>query len=379
MKNFGANLLVAVTALIICIIIADFSIRIINEIHFRIKYDRPLNSSVPWISENDIIPGEGEDTEASSRGIFYADSKNMRIDEEAPLVLFFGDSVTLGDILNDPEHIYPYSFDKNNRAAHTGEGRHIARNISSPGANTKEIAAEFERVMSSYDFDVRLTVIGYCLNDILTKEHRRGLSGLVRQIVEDRKIRTLYDKDPLSYYYRQEKNLKMTRDAFASIKETSTRYGIPALIVILPFFTDFGDRDYGYQKLHDTVGSLAGDAGLTVLDTAPFFREYRASAFRSGKDMIHFNTMGHKFMADIIYKHVSSEGLIPLPRMDDAPGIRIESDPGRAKNFCDSIYDGELTTGISQCREFLSELIGAGKILTRDGDPESPFFFINFD
>jgi len=373
LKKIGENILLFLIVAVFCFLVADFAVRTINKMHFMALFKTRAEKSSE-LNQNRI---------ELLHNRFLMDIEQEVIDEKTPLVLFIGDSITLGIPLKKPEHSYPDLLDASIMMGYRGrEQRHIrARNISGPGGNIKDEAEIFKSVLEKYDLNTKLLVFGYCLNDIFFSmdENRRGLLGLTREVIENRSLRSKDLKDAHLYYYSKKENQNLVIGAFRDIKQTADDHNTRALVVIFPYFTDFNERSYRYKNIHKQIKEYAENTGLEVLDLLPVYSKYHYSSFMSKKDSTHPNPLGHKFASDAIYKFVALRIPGCLPELKNSPALRVVRDTGMAKTYCETIYDGESRYGISTCYEILESLIKEHKIMGGLNKANKDYFFIDFD
>lgn len=370
LKVLGQNILIALVAVFVCFLVADFAIRKANKMFFRSLYD---------IRQKDFSRMNSERIK-QLEGRFLLDMEKGAVEGETPLVLFIGDSVTLGIPLERAEHTYPDMFDANISVGSVGPERCLARNISGPGGNIMDAVTVINSTYDKYNPDARLLVFGYCLNDIFfSSAQERGLIGIIRQLREGRKIKRENYNDPHFYYYSSKKNQDMVKAAFKDMKEVAKSHDTKVLVAIFPYFIDFGERDYRYKSIHDKVIQFAADAGVEYFDLLPVFSKYHYSSFMTENDHAHPNPLGHKFAADALYKFTAARMNGLLPDLRKTPDVEVVENAGRAKAYCEAIYEGEARHGISACYEILAGLIETRKVLGGSGESNEDYFFIDFD
>ncbi|MEW5946513.1 MAG: SGNH/GDSL hydrolase family protein [bacterium] len=309
---------------------------------------------------------------------FLADIERKTINGSTPLIVFIGDSITLGVPLKDPSHAYPDMFDSNISRASGGGAPYLARNVSGPGGNIEDEAKVFAALFDEYKPNIKLMVLGYCQNDIFTSiDEGRGIIGILDRLRESRKIGMDKSGDPMFYYWNRRQNRDMVRNAFKKIEDTARRHGTDVVIAIFPLFIDFGKRDYRYREIHERVSDAAEKEGLKVFDLLDVYGMFDASSFITDNDNTHPNPLGHKFAADALYKFISSNVLRDLPGIVDSGDFYEIEDSDRAAEFCGPLYRGENQAGRAACERVLAELAGNGKLLGNLKDREH--FFINFE
>lgn len=369
LKNVSVNILIALISATICLLIADRLIRSLNLMHSRRLYSSRADNSDNKNIERAVF----------LKNKFQTDVQYRAIDIKTPLILFIGDSITLGVPLNKAEHAYPDQFDADILMASGPGPRVLARNVSGPGVNIRDEAAAFETFAARRDLNIKLIALGYCLNDIFeTGGQARGISGMFRQLMEQKKLGPEFTKDPHLFFYKQKDNIAMVEQSFSRMRAAAAKRKIPALAAVFPYFTDFNSKPYRYAQIHEQVKSVASNAGVDKFDLFQIFGGYPSGLFKTENDIVHPNPLGHKFAADALYKYISASYPGMLPPMAGAAGIYAERNPSAARNMCDSLYGGEnRNPGYSGCVEALSSLVKKGKILRRKSSPDS--FFIDFD
>lgn len=368
LKNFGVNILIALISTAICLVTADRLIRSLNLMHTRRLYSSRANNSDNKNNKRILF----------LKNKFQTDIQYRAIDSKTPLILFIGDSITLGVPLNKAEHAYPDQFDADILMASGPGPRVLARNVSGPGANIRDEASVFETFAARRDLNIKLIALGYCLNDIFeTGDQSRGISGMFRQLMEQKKLGPEFAKDPHLFFYKQKDNIAMVEQSISRMRAAAGKRKIPVIVTVFPYFMDFNSKPYRYAHIHEQVKSMAGNAGLDNFDLFQIFGGYPSRFFKSENDVVHPNPLGHKFAADALYKHISSSYPGMLPPMAGAAGVYTERNPAAADRMCDSLYSGEnRNLGYSGCVEVLSSLVKKGKILRRNSSPDS--FFIDF-
>ena len=353
-KTLGQNLLLAALSVTIVLLCADFVIRQLNGFHYRRKAE-VFRKQLP--SNSDLI---GIHTNR-----FMTDLEKRVLTEKTPLILFVGDSITLGYGLKSIRHAYSELFDADISAASGGEREYFARNISGMGSNINDEARVFRDVLGRFPVRPEVLVLGYCLNDIFfsVDEEKRGLVPILKLLAESRELDTSH-RDVYINYYSMGKNRRMVKDAFSDIAATAKKHDAKPVVVLFPFFVDSGTGEYPYLDIHKQVASYAEEAGLEALDLYPFYERFKLSSFMTRNDFTHPGPLGHKFAADIIYHHFSTGGILPLPEVAAIPGLKKETRTKRAAEFCDSLFSGEMGFGRSSCGRVLRKLISEGKIFS---------------
>jgi len=367
LKNIGSNILISLVTLGLCVLIADFVIRKINNAFFKSHYEI-RNRDYSNLNEERIHELENS---------FLIDIEKSVIEDKTKMVLFVGDSVTLGIPLRKASHTYPDMFDRDIRAADADTERCIARNISGPGANIMDAANVIDSSFEKYSFNAQWIVFGYCLNDIfISVDQERGLIGIVRQLQEGLKLRNF--DDPHYFYYENETNQDMVKNAFSLMKKIASSNRTKITAAIFPYFIDFGDREYRYEEIHKKVKLFARESGVDVFDLYPVFSQYHYSSFMTENDHSHPNPLGHKFAADALYKYLSTQREDLLPPVKNSPNAEVVNNPGSAEIFCETIYEGESRYGIDSCYKVIADLIKKGRILKNRTTSDDNYFFIDF-
>lgn len=365
------KVLLVVVSAALCLMIADYAVRMINKIHFRRNFESRIQSE----------KNQHADAMKFLRNRFLLVAKSQVIRDRTPLVVFVGDSITLGSKVNRTEHTFVDVFDLDTDVAAQGSDHPLAMNMSGPGANIMDEAMVLKDVLSRFHPNVKLVVQDYCLNDIffsVDESHRGIIAALLMRFEQRKKYRngvSYYGMHEIAYGARE--NQRMVQSAFSNIHDTAERHGAKALTVIFPYFTDFGEKPYSYLSVHKMIAAWARRAQIEVLDLYPYYKRYGYAPFLSRGDTVHPNALGHKLAADAIYGFVAAKKLAPVPPMSHVPGLHRETSVDRAGYFCDAIFEGESQNERGYCPKILADLIRRGKILSRT-NPRDSYFFIDF-
>jgi hypothetical protein len=97
------------------------------------------------------------------------------------------------------------------------------------------------------------------------------------------------------------------KDGFARLADIARRDGTAVLVVIVPMLVDF--EHYPFAALHARVRAEAERNGLETLDLFDAFTQHDARDLRqSPKDPAHPNAIGHRVVAEAIYRQLAARG-----------------------------------------------------------------------
>jgi hypothetical protein len=108
-------------------------------------------------------------------------------------------------------------------------------------------------------------------------------------------------------------------------------------MAIFPIFDSQLGDGYSYRALHEEIGSLAGDAGLRVLDLLPAYEgvDARRLALIPFTDP-HPNELAHRLAAERIAEYLIAEELITPPEETEAGPAGSPGDNARSLGQGDS-------------------------------------------
>jgi lysophospholipase L1-like esterase len=273
-------------------------------------------------------------------------------------ILVVGDSYTWGDGVY-PESTYPRGL-AYRLEDYFGEPYVEVLSMARPGWNSK---TQLEKVRGFFPhLEPDLVIVGVCLNDAEPSNRERmeeGIKPARRRQVESRVGKWAYASSALvrlvfegfenlrsriavrRYYHSLYAADTGTRTGFQTAIRGFARFSrkskIPIVMAIFPIFDSQLGDGYSYRALHEEIGSLAGDAGLRVLDLLPAYEgvDARRLALIPFTDP-HPNELAHRLAAERIAEYLIAEELITPPEETEAGPVGSPGDNARSLGQGDS-------------------------------------------
>lgn len=257
----------------------------------------------------------------------------FRIEEKkgAFRILVIGDSFAWGDGVYYQD-AFPYRLENRLNEVSRGE-RFEVINWSRPGWNTVRQLHSLTRELQALEPD--LAILTFVLNDpepvektkrremLASVERRQPSPGLSAWLFDRSRLyamvwtrveNTRTHRELSAYYHRlfEGEHWELCRRALRRLRNHTSRWQIPLILVILPVFDSPMDDRYPYLDLNSKIRMEAESLGIGVLDLMDTFwgLDTHRLAVVPFTDA-HPSEIAHRVMADAILDHVVRKRLVP--------------------------------------------------------------------